>query len=113
MAVSARDRKRQQRVRDKGRRERAAKALQKAIDTMPPELAADCRLWISPPEPKDERPRINWDIGAKTHALIEAHAKSHGVTLDAVLYEVGLQFCMRRPDIYRAMQSAKITVSDN
>ena len=113
MAVSARDRKRQQRVRDKGRRERASQALQRAVDTMPPELAKDCRMWISPPGPEDQRPRVNWDIGAKTNELMEAHAASHGVTLDAVLYEIGLQFCMRRPDIYWAMKSAKINVSDN
>ena len=87
--------------------------VQKAIDTMPPEYADDCRMWISPPGPKDERPLINWDIGAKTHALIEAHAKEHGVTLDAVLYEVGRQFCMKKPNLYWAMKAAKITISDN
>ena len=87
--------------------------VQKAIDTMPPELAADCRLSVSPPGPKDERPRMNWDIGAKTNALIEAHAKSHGVTLDDVLYEVGVQYFITRPRLYAAMKSAKITVSDN
>ena len=113
MAVSAKMRKRAQRARDKGRRERAATALQRAIDTLPEALAADCRLWISPPGPKAERPRINWDIGAETHALMEAHAKAHGVTLDEVLYEVGLQFCMRRPDIYWAMKAAKVRINEN
>ena len=44
---------------------------------------------------------------------MEAHAKAHGVTLDAILYEIGLQFAIKRPDIYWAMKSAKITISDN
>ena len=87
--------------------------VQKAIDTLPPEYAADCEMWISPPGPKDERPRINWNIRAETNALIEAHAKSYGVTLDDVLYEIGVQFCMKRPDIYWAMKSAKVKISDN
>ena len=87
--------------------------VQKAIDTMPSEYAADCKMWIAPPGLKDERPRINWDIGAETHALIETHAKAHGVTLDEVLYEVGVQYAIKRPDIYWAMKSAKITISNN
>ena len=85
----------------------------KAIETMPPEYADDCKMWIAPPGPNDDRPRVNWGIGAKTNALIEAHAKSHGVTLGDVLYEVGRQFCMKRPDIYWAMKNAKINISDN
>ena len=89
------------------------KEVQKAIDTLPPEWADDCKMWVSPPGAKDKRPRVNWDIGAETHALIEAHAKTYGVTLDDVLREVGIQFCMKRPDIYWAMKSAKITISDN
>ena len=80
---------------------------------MPPEWADDCKMWIAPPKPTTERPSIEWSIGAKTNALIEAHAKSFGVTLDDVLYEFGRQFIMKRPDIYMAMKSAKITVSDN
>ena len=82
--------------------------VQKAIDTMPPEYAADCKMWIAPPKPNQDRPTINWDIGAETQALIKAHAESHGVTLDEVLYEVGVQFCMTRPNIYWAMKAAKI-----
>ena len=111
--VAAKMRKRAQRARDKVRSERAATMLQKAIDTMPPELAEDCHMWISPPGLTDQRPRVNWDIGVKTNALIEAHAEAHGVTLDEVLYEIGVQFCITRPHIYWAMKSAKITVSDN
>ena len=87
--------------------------VQKAIDTMPPEYAADCKLWIAPPGPNDERPRIEWSIKKRTHGLIEAHAKSYGATLDEVLYEMGRQFCMKRPDIYWAMKSAKIKISPN
>ena len=89
------------------------KAVLKAIDTMPLEWTDDCKLWLSPPGPQDERPRINWEIGAKTNALIEAHAKSHGVTLDDVLYEIGVQCFNRRPKLYWAMKHAKINVSDN
>ena len=107
MAVSGKIRKQQYRARKKVRSEN----VQKAIDTMPPEYADDCRMWISPPGPTDQRPRVNWNIGAKTHGLIEAHAKSYGVTLDAVLYEIGVQFAIKRPDIYWAMKAAKITVS--
>ena len=84
-----------------------------AVETLAPELAADCKLWIAPPGPKDQRPRINWDIGPDTHAAMDAHAKSYGVTLDEVLYEIGVQFCMKRPDIYWAMKSAKINISAN
>ena len=113
MATSAKERKRQQRVRDKARSENVNKAVQQAIDTMPPEYAADCRMWISPPGPKDERPRVNWDIGAETHALMETHAKAHNVTMDAVLREVGVQFAIAHPKVYWAMKSAKITISDN
>ena len=91
----------------------AKKALQQAIDTLQPEWADDCKMWISPPGPKDKRPRINWDIKTKTHALIEAHANAHGVMLDEVLYEVGRQFCMKRPELYWAMKAAKIEVSDS
>ena len=87
--------------------------VQQAIETLPPELAADCKMWIAPPGLKDERPRINWDIGALTHARMEAHAIAYGVTLDEVLYEVGVQFAIKRPDIYWAMKSAKINISDN
>ena len=97
----------------KERSENVDKEVQEALDTMPPELAADCKLTVAPPGPKDERPRINWDIGAETHALMAAHAKAHGVTIDAVLYEIGVQFCMKRPDIYWAMKSAKIEITDN
>ena len=69
--------------------------------------------WIAPPGLNDERPRINWDIGALTHALMEVHAISHGVTIDDLLYEIGFQYCMKRPDLYWAMKSAKINISDN
>ena len=113
MAVSATNRKRQQRARDRVRSENVNADVLKAVDTMPPDYADDCKMWISPPGPNDERPRVHWDIGATTHALIEAHAKAHGVTLDEVLYEVGRQFCMKRPDIYWAMKSAKIEITDN
>ena len=89
------------------------KAVQKAIDTMPPEYAADCKLWISPPAIGQERPRINWDMGAETHALTKAHAESHGVSLDEVMYEIGVQFCIKRPHLYWAMKSAKIKISPN
>ena len=89
------------------------KAVQKAIDTMPPEYAGDCEMRIGPPGPNDARPRINWDIGAETHALMKAHAEAHGVTIDDVLREIGVQFCMKRPAIYWAMKSAKINVTDN
>ena len=84
-----------------------------AVDTLPPELAADCKMWIAPPGLNDERPRINWDIGALTHALMEAHAISHGVTIDDVLYEIGFQYCMSKPDLYWAMKSAKVNISNN
>ena len=30
----------------------------KAVEAMPPEYADDCKMWISPPGLKDERPRI-------------------------------------------------------
>ena len=113
VAVSAKIRKRQQRARDRVRSENANMEVLKAIETMPPEYAADCKMWVRPPGPNDERPRVEWDIGAKTNALMEAHAKSYGVTLDEVLYEVGRQFCMKRPDIYWAMKNAKINISDN
>ena len=85
----------------------------KAIEAMPPEWMDDARMWISPPGPKDERPRVNWEIKAKTNALMEAHAKTYGVTLDDVLYEAGRQFIMKRPDIYWAMKAAKITTTPN
>ena len=113
MAVSAKIRKRQQRVRDRVRNEHGHTRVLKAIDTMPPGLADDCKMWISPPRPNDERPRINWDIGRTTAHLIKEHANAHGVTIDEVLYEVGVQFCMKRPDIYWAMKSAKIRITDN
>ena len=109
MAVSGKVRKQQYRARKKMRHI----TVLDAVETMPPELAADCKMWIAPPGLNDTRPRINWDIGAETHALIEAHAESYGVTLDDVLYEVGRQFCMKRPDIYWAMKSAKINISNN
>ena len=109
MAVSGKVRKQQYRARKKMHH---VKVL-KAIETMPPEYAADCKMWISPPGPEDDRPRVNWDIGAKTHALIEDHAKFYGVTLDELLREVGVQFCIKRPNIYWAMKSAKIIVSNN
>ena len=87
MAVSAKVkthraklRKRQQRARDRVREQGMDSRVLKAIDTMPPGWADDCRMWISPPGPKDERPRVNWDIGAKTYALMEDHAKTYGVT---------------------------------
>lgn len=88
-------------------------AVQKAIDTMPTEFADDCRLWIAPPKPTAERPTIEWDIGARTHARMKAHAESHGVTIDEVLHEVGVQYCIKRPDIYWAMKNAKINISPN
>ena len=98
------------------RRERATKQqekVQKAIDTMPPEYAADCKMWVSPPAINGERPQINWDIGRETAHLIKAHANSHGVTIDEVLYEIGVQFFIGRPKLYAAMKSAKINVSSN
>ena len=98
------------------RRERATKQqekVQKAIDTMPPEYAADCKMWVSPPRIGGERPQIHWDIGALTHGLIEAHAVAHEVTIDEVLYEIGVQYFIGRPKLYWAMKHAKINVSDN
>ena len=89
------------------------KKVLEAVETLAPELAADCKMWIAPPGLHDNRPRINWDIGAGTHAEMEEHAKSYGVTLDEVLYEIGVQYCMKRPDIYWAMKSAKISISAN
>ena len=53
-------------------------------------------------------PRINWDIGEAMHALIEAHAKTYGVTLEDVLYEIGVQWFIKRPNLYWAMKAAKI-----
>ena len=113
MATPAKVRKRQQRARDKVRSEKVEKAIQSAIETMPAEWVDDCKMWISPPRPNEKRPRINWDIKPRTNALIKAHAESHGATLDEVLYEIGVQFCIKRPHIYWAMKSAKINVSDN
>ena len=113
MAVSAKDRKRQQRAREKMLTENVNKAVLKAIESMPPEYADDCKMWISPPGLKDKRPRINWDIGAKTNALMETHAETYGVTLEAVLRQIGLQFVIERPRLYWAMKSAKINVSDS
>ena len=113
LATPAKIRKRQQRDRDRGQSKSVKKAVQKAIDTMPPEWWADCKFSVSPPGPTDERPRMNWDVGAKTNALIEAHAESHGVTLDDILYEVGVQWFITRPKLYWAMKSAKINISDN
>ena len=109
MAVSGKIRKQQYRARKKVRREN----VQKAIDAMPPEWADDCKMWIAPPRLNQERPTVNWDIGAKTNALIEDHAKSYGVTLDDVLYELGRQFIMKRPDIYWAMKAAKVRINEN
>lgn len=101
-----------QRTRREKKKVQHAKVID-AVDTLSPELAADCKMWIAPPGPNDERPRINWDIGADTHALMEAHAKAYGVTIDEVLYEIGFQFCMSRPKVYWAMKSAKINISAN
>ena len=113
METPAKIRKQQQRDRDKGQSKSVKKAAQKAIDAMPAEWADDCKMWVSPPGPNDERPRINWDIGAVTHALMEAHAKSYGVTIDDVLYETGVQYFITRPKLYWAMKSAKINISPN
>ena len=113
MAVSAKNRKRQQRARDKARDKVQREKVQKAIETMPPEYADDCKMWVSPPSLNGERPQIHWDIGAETHALIEAHAKTCGVTLDEVLYETGVQYFITRPRLYGAMKSAKINISAN
>ena len=113
MAVSAKNRKQQQRARDRVRRENVNMEVLKAVDAMPPEWADDCKMRIAPPGPKNERPLIQWDIRATTHALMEAHAKSYGVSIHEVLYEVGRQFCMKRPDIYWAMKAAKINISNN
>ena len=85
----------------------------KAIDSMPPEYADDCRMWIAPPKPNKELPTIEWDIGAETHALMSAHADAYGVTMDEVLREIGVQYCIRRPDIYWAMKAAKINIIPN
>ena len=109
MAVSGKIRKQQYRARKKERRV----DVQKAVESMPPEYADDCKMWISPPGPKDERPRINWDIGRATADLMAAHAKTYGVTIDQVLYEIGVQFCIAKPQLYWAMKSAKIIISDN
>ena len=108
MAVSAKIRKRQQRARDKVRGGERKEKVQQAIDAMPLEWMADCKMWIAPPRPDQERPTVNWDIGAETNALIEDHAKTYGVTLDEVLLEIGVLFCIKRPDIYWAMKAAKI-----
>ena len=109
MAVSGKIRKQQYRARKKVRREN----VQKAIDAMPPEWADDCRMWIAPPGPTKERPTVEWDIGAKTNALMKAHAEDHGVTLDDLLYEAGRQFIMKRPNIYWAMKTAKVRINEN
>ncbi len=87
--------------------------VQKAIDTMPPEYAADCKMSVSPPSINGERPQINWDIGRETVHLIKAHANAHGVTIDEVLYEIGVQFFIGRPKLYWAMKDAKIKISNN
>ena len=87
--------------------------VQAAIDTMPPEYAADCKVSASPPSINGERPQINWDIGRETAHLIKAHANSHGVTIDEVLYGIGVQLFIGRPKLYAAMKSAKINVSNN
>lgn len=84
-----------------------------AIDTLPPEYAKDCKLSIVPPGPEDERPRINWDIGASTHALMTDHADAYGVTVKEVLHEIGVKFCVKNHAMYWAMKSAKINISDN
>ena len=97
----------------RGRKKERRLRVLLAIESIPPEYADDCKMWIAPPGLKDERPRVNWDIGAKTHALMADHADAHGVTLDELLREVGVMFCMKRPDIYWAMKSAKINISDN
>ena len=109
MAVSGKVRQKQYKARQKVRH----MDVLLAVDTMPPELAADCKMWISPPGLDDERPRINWDIGRETAHLIKAHANAYGVTIDEVLYEVGRQFCMKKPQLYWAMKSAKINISNN
>ena len=94
------------------RRQEHGRKVKQALDTMPPEWADDCKISASPPGPKDKGPRVNWDIGPKTNALILAHAKSHGVTLDDVLYGIGLQLFDRRPKLRKALMSAKIVVSE-
>ena len=113
MAVSPRDRKRQQRARERVRDDGGSTEVIKAVDTIPPEWADDCKMWVSPPGPDDARPRVNWDIGKATADLIEAHAKTFGVTLEDVLREVGTRFLMDRPQLYWAMKSAKINISEN
>ena len=113
MGTPGKIRQRQQRKRDKERLLKQREKVQKAIDTMPPEFATDSKLSVSPPLPHEERPRINWDIGKETNDLMEAHAALHGVTLDEILYEVGVQYFIGRPNLYWAMKSAKITVSNN
>ena len=113
MAVPGKVRQKQYKARERAKKKIMDAKVLEAISTLPPEYADDCKMWIAPPGLNDKRPRINWDIGAETHALIEAHAKFHGVTLDDVLYEVGRQYCMKRPDIYWAMKSAKINISAN
>ena len=84
-----------------------------AIESLPPEYAADCKLWIAPPGLKDERPSVNWDIGAKTHALMADHADAYGVTISELLHEIGVQFGIKNYKMYWAMKSAKINISDN
>ena len=97
------------RVRERERREN----VRKAVDTMPPEYAADSKMWVSPPAVGGERPQINWDIGRETADKIEAHASLYGVTLDEVLYEIGVQFFIGRPKLYWAMKAAKINITNN
>ena len=109
MAKTAKERMRSYRARGRKRR---AKVLA-AIEAMPPGYADDCKMWVSPPGPDDKRPRINWDIDALTHGLMEAHAVAHEVTLDEVLYEVGVMYLIGRPRLYAALKSAKINVSNN
>ena len=109
MAKSQTQRTTEWRDRKKARRMRVFLA----IESIPPEYAGDCKLSIAPPGLKDERPRINWDIGAKTHALMADHADAYGVTLDELLYEIGRQYCVKNPAMYWAMKSAKINISDN
>ena len=113
MAVSAKIRKRKQRARARVLRQGGDLKVLKAIETMPPELAADSKMWISPPLLGEDRPRVNWDVGRATADLMEAHAKTYGVTLDEVLHEIGVQFCIARPHIYWAVKRAKIHITDN
>ena len=85
--------------------------VQAAMDTMPPEYAADCKMRVSPPVLGGKGPSVLFDLSRTTADLIEAHAKAHGVTFDELLRQVGVRCFLPRPKLYAAMKAAKMTAS--